>query len=196
MTKRTISESQDLMLRLAIDGLSEYLKFGDPEKVEDVIIETPGKVMCFDIDMKISAGSQHCFFSFMPSVNSISDLWCFLEHMIVHPSWPSVYSSEQEGPEAIFFAKPNGDNIILTVLEEGWYEFSLPMDEKTPYNKVYNDYFSVKLNIDCPRKKFIQAMYKALTTIEYPTGSEDDIEHQLWNGAQKDSEIVRKYCEK
>ena len=195
MTKLTMKESQNLMLSLAFDGLSEYLQFGKPEKVENINIETPGKVTNFNIDMRISGGTQHCFFSFVPSINNTSDLWFFLEHLVIWSDLPCVYYNEQEGPEAIFYAKPNGDYMILTILEEGWYEFDLPMDETKPYNKVYNDNFSIKFHVECSRKQFIQAMYKALTMIEYPSDPDVGIEYELWDGEQKDSEIVKKYCE-
>lgn len=190
-------KSQDLMLSLSWEALSQYLNFGTPEKVDTVTIDTHERLAIWDrdISMKITAGSQHCFFCFMPSVNDMSHLWHFLENLILSQDTPSIYYCEQEGPVAVFYVSSKGECIVLTVLEEGWYEFSLPINKKKPFTKVYNDNFSVQLNIECPRKAFIKEMYKILRSFEYPTDKNDGLPYEMWENVQRDSEIVKKYCE-
>ena len=183
--KTKIYDSQKDMLSSAFDELSKYIVFDKPEQITNLDILALED--CGGLDMKITAGSQHCYFSFMPAVNSLTDFWLFLEDTVISNS-PSIYYADQEGPEAILYVQKHADgDITLTVLAQGWYEFDVPAYPRC--KKVYNRDFSITLNIKCDKKLFIQKMYNVFA--EYQSHvTEDDY---FYNDAQHKSSLLQSY---
>lgn len=190
-----MSDVQDIcstkkhMLEMAFRELSNYIKFDKPEKVNAIDIKTNGCDGCADLDLKIIAGTQSCYFSFMPAVNSLTDLWHFLEDVIVSTNAPSVYFSDQEGPEAIFYIKKHKDgDITVTVLEEGWYEFDT---KNIGCKQVYNKEFSITLNIKCDKKLFVKQMHKVFAS--YQNGVPKN--SYCYNETRYKSDLIAKYLD-
>lgn len=70
----------------------------------------------------------------------------------------------------------------------GWWEF---YKNQRGLHYVSYDNPQVPLDMICSVKEFITKMYAVMKKIKYPNGDEYD----PWNGALKDSEILKKYVE-
>ncbi len=193
-TYQKIHKSQDFMQSCAWLGLTECISFGKPLKVSTIDIDTPGEVIFGDLCFRLTAGDQRCFIHYTPTINSMCHLWHFLEHIIIDPDYVSIMHIDQEGPEAILYVKPHEDKITLTILQDGWWEFSLPINNEKPYSKKVNlETNSITFNIEIPKKEFISKFYNALRSVKIPTAGVDYEDY--WRGEQTDSDIIRKYCE-
>ena len=189
MVRYSSLDCQHHMQNISFDILSGFLSFGHPKSVSALNLLSSG-FDCGDIDLKITAGEQSCFVSFANSVNELRYFWLFLERLITCDGDTCLLYIDQEGPEAVIVARPHGEELSLAIIENGWYEFDPDNPEKA-YKKVFNNDYSVRLNIICPKRAFISQIFNILKKFKNAT-SEDDY---YYESAMYENEIVKKYCE-
>lgn len=159
-----------------------------PEDAEDFIISLYEEEVYDCVEVKIDTDAQTGFFTIAQSINPVNHFWHFLENIVIGAE-KSYWEQDQEGPEASFVvSKVNDDKIRVTLISFGWWEF---YKNQRGLHYVSYDNPQVPLDMICSVKEFITKMYAVMKKIKYPNGDEYD----PWNGASKDSEILKKYVE-